>query len=221
MNDTETPTVAIVEDNQATRERLAEVIFRSNEFHLSGVAQNCAEARQLIADTKPRVLLVDLGLPDGSGIDLIKETQALSPKSEIVVITIFGDEKHVVSAIEAGASGYLLKDHEANHILNSIRQLLDGGSPISPSIARHLLKRFRAPTDNNGDDEAPKLTSREEEVLNLVAKGFTYAEIGNMLTMSTHTVTSHVKHIYRKLSVNSRGQAVFEAMQLGLIDRPH
>ncbi len=211
--------IVVVEDNDATRARLIHVLSQCDDLAVVGEAANVANARAIIAGTRPGVVLVDLGLPDGNGIDLIRETRQTSPATEIMVITIFGDEHHVVSAIEAGASGYLIKDGEAEYIADSVRQLLAGGSPISASIARHLLKRFQ-PQPPDQQDDVPTLTAREHEVLELVAKGLSYAEIGNVLSMSTHTVTSHIKHIYRKLSVNSRGQAVFEAMQLGLIDKP-
>lgn len=139
-----------------------------------------------------------------------------------MVVTVFADEAHVVAALEAGASGYLLKDGSAEYIADSITQMLAGGSPISTSIARYLLRRFRdtpdaAPDGKRGENDAPRLTARESDVLELVAKGFSYSEIGAALGMSVHTVTSHIKHIYRKLAVRSRGEAVFEASQLGLI----
>ena len=211
-------TVLLVEDDGPTRERLVRVVGERPEFDVVGAAGDCATARPLIDSLKPDVMLVDLGLPDGSGVDLILEARDKSPATEVMVITSFGDERHVVNAIEAGATGYLLKDGESAYIADSILQMVAGGSPISASIARYLLKRFQPQTQTA--EEVPHLTAREREVLELVAKGFSYAEIGDVLSMSTHTVTSHIKHIYRKLSVNSRGQAVFEAMQLGIIKKP-
>ncbi|MGI1678911.1 MAG: response regulator transcription factor [Cellvibrionaceae bacterium] len=210
-------TVLLIEDDTATRERLWQVVNDRPEFSVIADAGDCETAIPLIHKLQPDVMLVDLGLPDGSGIDLIREAQDKSPATETMVITSFGDERHVISAIEAGATGYLVKDGEPNYIADSILQMLAGGSPISPSIARHLLKKLQP---QQQEPDAPHLTTREKEVLELVAKGFSYAEIGDVLSMSTHTVTSHIKHIYRKLSVNSRGQAVFEAMQLGLINKP-
>lgn len=216
----EVVSVVVVEDQPQTRAKLVDIIHEQAQFKLVGEAGDCATALTLIKEQKPDVLLVDLGLPDGSGIDVIGTTRLISPKTEMMVITSFGDEKHVVSAIEAGATGYLLKDGAAETIVSSMLDMLAGGSPISPSIARYLLKRFQ-PQQPEPNEDAPKLTTREREVLEFVAKGFAYAEIANLLDMSTHTVTSHIKSIYRKLSVNSRGQAVFEAMQLGLIKRPN
>lgn len=214
-----TYTVLLVEDDEPTRERLSRVVSARSEFNVVGEVGDCTSARSLIDSLKPDVMLVDLGLPDGSGIDLIIEARDKSPTTEVMVITSFGDERHVVNAIEAGATGYLLKDGESAYIADSMLQMLAGGSPISASIARYLLKRFQPQAQSA--EEVPHLTAREREVLELVAKGFSYAEIADVLSMSTHTVTSHIKHIYRKLSVNSRGQAVFEAMQLGLIQKPN
>lgn len=210
--------VAIIEDEPTTRQRIRQAVERHPEFEVIADVGNCAQGRPLIQDQQPDVLLVDLGLPDGHGTELISLAQTVSPQTEIMVITVFGDEKNVLSAIEAGATSYLLKDSDADYIGQSIKQMLDGGSPISASIARHLLKRFQpVPTTTEQGAEEVSLTRREREVLELVAKGFSYAEIGKTLEMSVHTVTSHIKHIYRKLSVNSRGEAVFEAVQLGLI----
>jgi DNA-binding NarL/FixJ family response regulator len=135
-----------------------------------------------------------------------------------MVITVFGDERHVLSAVEAGATGYILKDGSNAYVADSILELLGGGSPISPAIARHLLKRFRADApETPGGAEAARLTEREREVLVLLMKGFTFSEIGGLLHISAHTVTSHVKHIYQKLEVRSRGEAVYEALQLGIL----
>jgi DNA-binding NarL/FixJ family response regulator len=211
--------VAIIEDEATTRQRIKQAVERHAELQVIADAGDCAQGRQIIETLKPDVLLVDLGLPDGHGTELITLSQSVSPQTEIMVITVFGDEKNVLSAIEAGATSYLLKDADAEHVGYSIKQMLDGGSPISASIARHLLKRFHPVVEEPAAEEVEKisLTRREREVPELVAKGFSYNEIGKMLEMSVHTVTSHIKHIYRKLSVNSRGEAVFEAAQLGLI----
>jgi DNA-binding NarL/FixJ family response regulator len=138
-----------------------------------------------------------------------------------LVITIFGDEQHVVGALEAGALGYLLKDGTPEYIGASIVDMLAGGSPISPAIARHLLRRFRGDAPSAAGAAAAEsvtpLSEREGEVLRLIVKGFTYAEIADLLGVSAHTVTTHVRGIYRKLEVHSRSEAVYEALQLGLV----
>lgn len=209
--------VLLVEDDENTRERLRRIIDGHDQLSVVAAVATCAAARAAFQAGPPSVLLVDLDLPDGNGTDLIREFKQIQPAIEAMVITVFGDEQHVVAAIEAGASGYLLKDGSSDYIGESIMQLLAGGSPISAGIARYLLKRFQ-PVEPRPDSDL--LTAREREVLELVAKGFSYNEIGDVLGMSVHTVTSHIKHIYRKLAVRSRGEAVFEAMQRGLIKPP-
>lgn len=223
--------VAVVEDDYNTRARLVSVISDEPDLDLIGAAGSVSAGLMLLAG-KPDVFLVDLGLPDGSGLELIRAAQAESPSTEVAAITTFGDETHVLGALEAGASGYLLKDGSTDLILGSVRELFAGGSPISPSIARHLLRRLREPAgrpaafltaqepapQGRGREAAPSLlTPRETTVLQQIAKGYSYDEISGALGISVHTVTTHIKHIYRKLAVRSRGEAVFEAMQLGLI----
>jgi DNA-binding NarL/FixJ family response regulator len=134
-------------------------------------------------------------------------------------VSVFGDETHVVEAIEAGALGYLLKDGDADYIATSILEMLDGGSPISPPIARYLLRRLQAPPADPATSAvpAPRLSPREQEVLNLIAKGFSYTEIAGLLGLTAPTVATHTRGIYRKLDVHSRGEAVYEALQLGLV----
>ena len=208
--------VLLIEDDDNTRNKLAQAVSANSNLNLLAAVDCCAAARSVIEQTPPDILLTDLDLPDGNGIEIIRELNEKHPRTEIMVITVFGDEKHVLSAIEAGATGYLLKDTDSERIGEAILELVDGNSPISPSIARHLLKRFQSgPAEEKKD--IPALTDREIEVLNYAAKGFSYAEIADMTGISVHTVTSHIKHIYKKLSVRSRGEAVFEAMQLGII----
>lgn len=213
--------VVLVEDDAHTRERLARVIEGHPQLALLGAAATCADARALFARAQPDVLLTDLGLPDGSGIELIREARTRWPAVLPLVITIFGDEQHVVGALEAGALGYLLKDGTPEYIGASIVDMLAGGSPISPPIARHLLRRFRGDVPARSGEAAaagvPPLSEREGEVLRLIVKGFTYAEIAELLGVSAHTVTTHVRGIYRKLEVHSRSEAVYEALQLGLV----
>jgi len=168
----------------------------------------------MLAEQGPDVLLTDLGLPDGSGIDLIRQAYAQGAV-ESIVITVFGDESHMMGAIEAGATGYLLKNSALESVGDAIVEMLDGGSPISPSIARALIRRVAPP--DTAREVPVELTQREQEVLNLITKGLNYREISSTLGISYHTVASHVKHIYRKLQVGSRSEAVFEAAQMGLI----
>lgn len=209
--------VFILEDHQSTRRQLIGAIDSDPRLQVAGSAGSMAEALAWWnGGGRAAAALVDLGLPDGNGIEFIRLVTTHDDGPAVLVITVFGDEKHVVDAIAAGATGYLLKEREPAHVTDSIIAVLDGGSPVSPSIARHLLKRFRnAATHTDGPTN---LTDREEEVLRLVVKGYSYKEIAAGLDLSVHTVTSHIQHIYRKLSVRSRGEAVFEAIQMGLVD---
>ncbi len=216
----ETYYVLLVEDDENTRDRLAQVIANHPQLQLAGVTENLAQARRYLQNIEPDVLLCDLGLPDGNGIELIREIRSRGYKTEAMVITVFGDEKHVISAIEAGATGYLLKDGRANYIGDSIVQMMNGGSPISAAIARHLLKRFNLGAQEN-NQKAPAqntLSQQEITVLRYLAKGFNYSDIAGLLNISHHTVTTYIKRIYRKLAVHSRGEAVYEAHKMGIIE---
>ncbi|MBL8323428.1 MAG: response regulator transcription factor [Rubrivivax sp.] len=214
------PRVLLLEDDPATRERLAGIVRGSPGLELAAAFGDLKSALAwLAAHEPPQVLLVDLQLPDGSGIDLIRAARRIAPAAEAMVISVFGDEAHVVTAIEAGATGYLLKDASGEEIAMAIARLLAGEAPISSAIARHLLRRFRAapaPVPAAPPAASP-LTPRETEVLQLIAKGLSYQRIAAALGMSPNTVTTHIKQIYRKLAVNSRGEAVFEAAQMGLL----
>lgn len=210
-------TVMVVEDDPAFLTRFCKIVTSDTEFELLAAVADVASARQALSKAMPDVLLTDLGLPDGSGIDLIRETARCHPETDIMVITVFGDEDHVLASIEAGATGYILKDSLPQQFVDVIKQLRAGGSPISPVIARQLLKRLRAREIVVGSGEESPLSARESEVLGLIAKGFSFGEIARFIGVSQHTVISHVKKIYQKLAVHSRGEAVYEAGKMGLI----
>jgi len=213
-----TPTeVVIVEDDAKFRGAFAHLIEATADMDLIGTAANLAQGLDLMRRRIPDVLLVDLDLPDGSGLDLIRHVAARSDTCNIMVITVFGDERHVIESIEAGASGYLLKDSLPADFIEQIRVLHAGGSPISPVIARQLLTRFVGNSAGPATSEVPELSEREHSVLNLVTKGFTYQEIAGLLRVSPHTVLTYVKRIYRKLQVSSKTEAVYEARKLGLL----
>jgi DNA-binding NarL/FixJ family response regulator len=218
--------ILLVDDDDAFRDSVCAAIVRDGAMALAAQAGTVAGAREAIARGDFDVALVDLGLPDGNGIDLIREIARTRPETDVMVVTVFGDEAHVLASIEAGATGYVLK-RSLSDLGETVRELRAGGSPISPVIARQLLQRFKhgvgpalpagaprgvaPPVDDGG------LSEREREVLLFIAKGFTVGEIANMLHLSAHTVATHVKHIYRKLAVHSRTEAVFEAGRMGLL----
>jgi DNA-binding NarL/FixJ family response regulator len=213
--------VALVEDDRATRERLASSVRAQDSLDLVAEYRNGAEALAGLALRAPDVLLVDLGLPDMSGLELIRFAAERYPECDILVISIFGDEANVLAALEAGARGYLLKGSLQHDIAFDIRDIRNGGSPLSPVIARQMLKRLRIPrrdalAKKTGEEETT-LTAREGEILNAISRGFSYAETAQMLGVSVGTVHSFLKRVYRKLAVHSKTEAVFEANRLGLI----
>ncbi|RZJ95714.1 MAG: response regulator transcription factor [Brevundimonas sp.] len=210
-------TVLVVEDNGPTRRRLVDALRRGSRYTVDEAA-DLTEARALLAARPPDALLVDLHLPDGHGSELIGETRRLSPRTQIMVISVFGDEDSIISAIEDGASGYLLKDALPDDIAGSVAALLDGQAPLSAAAARFIVRRLHrhGPTAVR-TVSASRLTPRETDILWGIAKGCSYAEIAGHLGISRQTVPGYIKSIYRKLQVNRRGEAVFEAVQQGLI----
>jgi DNA-binding NarL/FixJ family response regulator len=210
--------VLLVEDERHTRARLADAIRGHPALRLAAAVASCAEAREALAADVPDVMLTDLGLPDGDGLDLIREVRGQGLRTEVMAITIFGDEQHVVAALEAGATGYLLKDRSPDDVGAAIVDLVQGGSPISAPVARYLLRRFRNPVERAPASRRPHLSEREGEILRLVVKGFQFPEIASLLGVSPHTIKTHVRRVYRKLEVSSRGEAVYEALQLGLVE---
>jgi DNA-binding NarL/FixJ family response regulator len=209
--------VFVVEDDALTRESLRSRIEAHPKLRVGAAVGSAADGLAALAVARPDVLLSDLGLPDGSGIDVIRGALRLYPGLPIMVITVFGNEQRVVGAIQAGASGYLLKDDPTHEIGMAIELLLAGGSPISPAIARHLIRHFQTPAAPAETPGREPLSARELEVLNLASKGFSYAEIAQLLGLSTNTIASYTKHIYVKLAVGSRSEAIYEASRLGLL----
>ncbi len=185
--------------------------------YVVSTAATLREGLESLHRSQPDALLVDLGLPDGNGLDLIREARALSKDILILVITVFGDESSVVSAIEAGAQGYLLKAEAPADLRESVRQILCGGAPISPGIASHLLRRFQE-TNHSESKSKLRFTRRELDVLGLMVKGLPYGEAAKVLGVTRNTVAGYVKSIYSKLQVNSRGEAVYEALSQGIVD---
>jgi DNA-binding NarL/FixJ family response regulator len=211
-----THSVLIVEDDLRLRAALAQAIRSASDLKLVGEADDLPEGLRLLDAVQPDVLLVDIGLPSGSGLELILHAAKQSPHCNIMVITVFAEEHVVLDCIEAGATGYLLKGSSPQDIAAQIRSLVHGGSPISPTIARRLLRRFTG--QRNSSDSAPTLSAQEQAVLSMSAKGYSYDEIARLLTLSRHTVETYVKRIYRKLQVHSKTAAVYEARKLGLVD---
>lgn len=209
--------IAILEDDPAIRDHFIEIIGSAADLELCVAASMVGEVPLLI-ERRPDLLLTDIGLPDGSGLDVLPAVKAATG-CKALVITAFGDRETVVAAMAAGADGYLLKDSPEAVILDGIRVTLDGGAPISPAAAVYLLERLRAaPAPSRREDPSEPLTTRETELLTLFARGLSYKEAARILGISPLTVGNHVKAIYRKLEVNSRGEAVYEAVRQGRLD---
>lgn len=214
--------VALVEDDVNFQNALIAAIDTAGDMTLLGVARTRSQGLKMLDHTLADVLLVDLGLPDGSGIDVIRAAHERWPACNIMVSTTFGDETHVMQSLEAGATGYLLKDSTPEKLLLEIRSLHAGGSPISPLIARQVLMRFR-PADRSVRSPSPSpsavLSAREQEVLEFITKGFSSNEIAALMSVSHHTVHTYVRRIYSKLEVKSRTEAIYEARNQGLLPK--
>jgi DNA-binding NarL/FixJ family response regulator len=212
--------VLIVEDDRTFRARFELILTQTGTFRIVAAVDTVAAGLQQLHAAPVDVLIVDLGLPDGDGVALIDAVSRQRPECAVMVVTVFGDEEHVVSAIEAGAGGYLLKDSTPQEFVGAVYDLLGGGSPVSPMVARLVLNRLRESRTRAqpATDAAVELSEREAQILALVAKGFSFGDICQLLSITTNTVKTHINRIYRKLAVHSRGQAVYEATRLGLID---
>ena len=211
--------VGLLEDSPAVRDHFIHILTEAEDMEITGVACCLAELPQVVGQ-KPDLILTDLGLPDGSGLDHIPSIREAGIAS--LVITAFGDKETVLSALNAGANGYLLKDSSTHDILEGIRVTLQGGAPISAGAAKFLLEQLRNPAPSAAQEtpttEAPaaeRLTPRESELLTRFSRGHSYKSAARELGISPLTVGDHVKAIYRKLAVNSRSEAVFAAVQKG------
>lgn len=178
------------------------------------------EAQSLVSALAFELALIDLGLPDGSGVDVIAALREQQPEALSVVVSIHDDDEHLFPALQAGAYGYILKEQSREQIKVQLERIAQGEPPLSPSIARKVIAHFAA----QARPQAPaiphvQLTDRENEVLLRVAKGYTLPEIGQQLGLSRHTIADYVKQIYRKLNVSSRAEAALEAQRLGLFGR--
>lgn len=206
--------IAIVDDDAIVRDYLIDIVTGAGELDLAGIAPNLVKARELLA-LEPDLFLVDIGLPDGSGLDFVPEVKAAG-SARVLVLTSFGDRETVVNAIRSGADGYLLKDSTPAAILDGIRVTLAGGAPVSSAAAVYMLEQLRSlPLVAVAEEGDSGLTPREVELLGVFAKGSSYKEAARILGISPLTVGDHVKSIYRKLAVHSRGEAVYEAIKTG------
>lgn len=222
--------VFVVEDQTKILKNQLKLLEGSPELQIIGTALSGETGVEEVRRLKPDVLLLDLGLPRMSGIDVTRVVKAEMPQVEILIFTIFDEEDKVLEAVKAGASGYLLKGTPADKMIEAIKEVRGGGTVIQPSLARRLLKHFRvgeapaAPAASGApapsipeDTEGKKLSARETEILQLIAKGVSNSEAATMLNLSKATIRTHLEHIYRKLEVTNRVEAVTEGLRKGLI----
>jgi DNA-binding NarL/FixJ family response regulator len=208
-------TVAIVEDDAGIRRSLEWLVKSSDEFSCVSACASAEEALRVLPKTAPEVVLMDINLPNRSGIECTARLKELLPSVQVVIITVYDDAEKVFNALRAGASGYILKRAAPERILQAIREVHAGGVPMSSEIARKVLGAFREPAPAPAEEQ--NLSRREREVLDLLAHGCSNKDIADKLSISIETVTWHLRHIYGKLHVRSRTQAalVFLSRQKG------
>lgn len=200
--------VAVVEDSDEVRDGLAVLINGSPGFRCSASYRTAEEALEDLADNPPDVVLMDIGLPGMSGIECARQLKLRQPSVQIMMQTVYEDDDRIYASLTAGATGYVLKNLPPAKLLEAIVDLHHGGSPMSGSIARKVVETFRSPSPQKSETE--DLSKREHEILALLAKGYRYKEIADQLFISIETVRTHLRHIYEKLHVRSRTEAVLK-----------
>lgn len=220
INMADSVNVMLVEDDPLTCTSFSKALADAEDLSLLAVAGSRAEGLALLGRTMADVLIVDLGLPDGSGLDVVQAASLCWPRCAVMVSTIFDDATSTFAAIKAGAVGYLLKDSPGRAITEEIRNVHKGGSPLSPLIARQLLSSLQTgPALSVADHCDVTLSAQQKNVLQLLARGFTAAEIASVKGVSHHTILTHIRRLYEKLAVNSRLEAIDKARQYCLLDQ--
>jgi DNA-binding NarL/FixJ family response regulator len=209
---------ALVEDDAAFRAALASAVMQTPGLRFVGAAADLPDAQRLIEREHPELLLVDLQLPSGHGRALIEEAARRLPDCEMVVVSTLGDDESLFGALAAGASGYLLKQGSAAQVVEQLMSLRDGGSPLSPVLARRLIRQLaQAPASPGVPACDARLSEQELAVLQAASQGYRYDEIATQMGVTPHTVATYVKRCYRKLQVHSKTQAIAQARRLGVI----
>ncbi len=204
------PSILVVEDVAETRCWLCDIALAVYPRSRIAAVESLCGARELLTSDSFQLALIDIHLPDGSGIDLVREIVARGSGTDCVITTAYSDDDYLFEALRAGAQGYLLKEQTQEQLIRHLRGMAQGQPPLSPRIARRVLQSFRPAEDGS-------LTPREIQVLALIAKGMTLKAVAGELGVSHHTAGDHVKHIYRKLHVRNRAEAALEAAQRGLV----
>lgn len=205
--------VLILEDHEDARDWLLDTVNMAYPQAMIKVACTMRQAYEKIKEREFDLALVDLNLPDGSGLDLIKHLADCSPNTFVVVTTVYNDSDHVIPALRLGADGYLLKDDSKEGLANYLLGIAKGAPPLSPAIAKLMMNHFSSEADS-----LASLTKREKEVLAVVGKSYTVKEISRILFISENTTSGHIKNIYSKLNISSRSEATIIAERAGLLD---
>lgn len=205
--------VFIVEDNPMLLDNLTILLGGEPDIEVAGTATTAESAQPTIRDSPPDVLLVDIGLPGMSGIELITRIKREHPDLDIVAHTVFDSRRTVFDAIKAGASGYLLKGSTPRELVEALHSVHEGGAPMTPRIARAVIRELQ----DVGADEAYVLTPREIEVIRGLESGFTYQQLADSLSISHHTVHTHIKNVYEKLHAKGRRDALAKARKKGIL----
>jgi DNA-binding NarL/FixJ family response regulator len=205
--------ILIYEDNSSLRESLNTLLTISQSYTVLGAFDECSKVSEQVELYKPEVILMDIDLPGISGIEGVKQVRKTNKEVQIIMLTVFDDNTHVYDALYAGANGYLLKKYISDKLVNAIEEVLQGGAPMSPSIARMVISHMHE--SNTGKDY--QLTAREKEILQSLSKGNSFKLIAAELSISLETVRTHIKHIYDKLHVQSQIEAVSKAITERLI----
>jgi DNA-binding NarL/FixJ family response regulator len=210
--------VWVVEDNRMLREGLADLLNEQPDMRCPLAVGTCADFLAALGmDKPPDIVLMDIGLPDASGIDGVRRISSVSPASQVIILTIHAEDEKVFEAICAGASGYLLKPSDPAKILEAVREVQRGAAPVNPFIARKMLGLFARLTPPRPSESDYGLTNREKTILQHLVDGLTKEQIAVSLGLSYHTIGNHVRHIYRKLHVSSRSRAVAKALKEDLV----
>jgi DNA-binding NarL/FixJ family response regulator len=204
----------IYEDNQQLRESVAALLSLSTDLVLAGSFSDVLQVEQQVKEHKPDVILMDIDLPGMNGIDAVKKIRSFNAQVQIIMLTVFDDNKHVVDAICAGASGYLLKQYIPEKLLESIKDVLNGGAPMSPGVARTVIAKLQQIPEQ---ENIYQLTIRQKEILSSLSKGNSFKLIATQYNISIDTVRSHIKNIYDKLQVRSQTEAVAKAIHENLV----
>ena len=208
----------IVEDHQAAQRWLTSVLWQAFPGIEVLVCDSIEEAHKLLDSQTFDIALIDLNLPDGSGVEIIEKLNQLSPATHTIVTTIYDDDEHIFPALKAGANGYLLKEQSQKQLVKLLKGIINGEPPLSPSISQRLLNFFNTQPIVDAQKEERALTKREQDVLHYIAKGFKLDDVATELNLSRNTIATHVKNIYSKLQISTPAEAAIAATRLGIIN---